>query len=178
MERRSFYETFVHDSGRVWILDGAMGTMIQSFRLGEDDFRGQIFRDWQVKLKGNNDLVSITRPDVIRQIHRQYLEVGADIIETNTFNAQRISQSDYHTENYIRQINEAAIRIAREEADRMTALTPDKPRFVAASIGPTNRTLSMSPDVEAPAYRAVTFDELYDAYVEQMLPLCNGGADV
>lgn len=178
MERRSFYETFVHDSGRVWILDGAMGTMIQSFCLGEDDFRGQIFRDWQVKLKGNNDLVSITRPDVIRQIHRQYLEAGADIIETNTFNAQRISQSDYHTENYINQINEAAIRIAREEADRMTALTPDKPRFVAASIGPTNRTLSMSPDVEAPAYRAVTFDELYDAYVEQMLPLCNGGADV
>ena len=176
--RPSFYDTFISDSRRVWILDGAMGTMIQHHNLCEDDFRGDTFRDWQVKLKGDNDLVSITRPDIIRQIHREYLEAGADIIETNTFNAQRISQADYHTERYIRQINEAAIGIAREEADRMTALTPDKPRFVAASIGPTNRTLSMSPDVENPAYRAITFDELRDAYVEQMMPLSVGGADI
>lgn len=175
--KASFYDTLVNNNHRVWILDGAMGTMIQRHNLDEDAFRGETFRGWDVKLKGNNDLVSITRPDVIRQIHREYLEAGADIIETNTFNAQRISQADYHTENYIRQINEAAIRIAREEADRMAALTPDKPRFVAASIGPTNRTLSMSPDVENPAYRAVTFDELRDAYVEQMLPLSEGGAD-
>ncbi len=178
MEKKSFYDIFRADSRRIWVLDGATGTMIQRHRLGEDDFRGELFANWQVKLKGDNDLISLTRPDVIRQIHRKYLEAGADIIETNTFNAQRISQADYHTEGFVTQINEAAVRIAREEADRMTALTPHKPRFVAASIGPTNRTLSMSPDVENPAYRAVTFDELRNAYVEQMMPLSRGGADV
>lgn len=178
MERTSFYDRFISNSGRVWLLDGAMGTMIQRHGLGEEDFRGNMFADWQVKLKGDNDLISLTRPEVIRQIHREYLEAGADIIETNTFNAQRISQADYHTEDFIRQINEAAVKIACEEADRMTALTPEKPRYVAASIGPTNRTLSMSPDVENPAYRAISFDELRDAYIEQMLPLSQGGADV
>ncbi len=178
MERQSFYETFTRDSDRIWLLDGAMGTMIQSRRLGEDDFRGDVFPDWKVKLKGNNDLISITRPDVLRQIHRAYLEAGSDIIETNTFNAQRISQADYLTEGYVTEMNTAAVRIAREEADRMTRLMPGKPRFVAASIGPTNRTLSMSPDVENPAMRTITFDELRDAYAEQMTALSHGGADI
>ena len=165
---KSIYDTFSRDNDRIWILDGAMGTMIQRYHLEEEDFRGEKFKDWDVKLKGNNDLISITRPDVLREIHRAYLEAGADIIETNTFNAQRISQADYHTGHLVKEINREAARIAREEADRMTRLTPEKPRFVAASIGPTNQTLSMSPDVENPAYRALTFDELCDAYTEQM----------
>ena len=165
-------------SQRILILDGAMGTMIQRYHLGEDDFRGEIFKDSPVKLLGNNDLIALTRPDVLHDIHRAYLEAGADIIESNTFNAQRISQADYHTEAYVEQMNAAAMRIAREEADRMTAITPDKPRFVAASIGPTNKTLSMSPDVENPAYRAVTFDEMYEAYAEQMDVLSREGADL
>ena len=165
-------------SQRILILDGAMGTMIQRYHLGEDDFRGEIFKDSPVKLLGNNDLIALTRPDVLHDIHRAYLEAGADIIESNTFNAQRISQADYHTEAYVEQMNAAAMRIAREEVDRMTAITPDKPRFVAASIGPTNKTLSMSPDVENPAYRAVTFDEMYEAYAEQMDVLSREGADL
>ena len=165
-------------SQRVLILDGAMGTMIQRFHLTEDDFRGEYFANWAVKLKGNNDIIALTRPDVLRQIHREYLEAGADIIETNTFNAQRVSQADYKTEDYVVQMNRASVKIAREEADRMTALTPHKPRFVAASIGPTNRTLSMSPDVENPAYRALDFDTLCSAYAEQMQVLSEGGVDL
>lgn len=175
---KSFYDTFRRDNDRIWILDGAMGTMIQRYHLEEEDFRGEKFMDWDVKLKGNNDIISITRPDVLREIHRAYLEAGADIIETNTFNAQRISQSDYHTGHLVKEINREAARIAREEADRMTRLTPEKPRFVAASIGPTNQTLSMSPDVENPAYRALTFDELCDAYTEQMTVLSDNGVDI
>ncbi len=175
-------------SERILILDGAMGTMIQRHNLTEIDFRGEspltpdcnkgIFAGWEVRLQGNNDLISLTRPDVLRGIHRSYLEAGADIIETNTFNAQRVSQADYRTEGYVRQINEAAVRIAREEADRMSAVTPHKPRFVAASIGPTNRTLSMSPDVDNPSMRTITFDQLRDAYEEQMIVLSNGGVDL
>lgn len=165
-------------SQRVLILDGAMGTMIQRFHLTEDDFRGEYFANWAEKLKGNNDVIALTRPDVLRQIHREYLEAGADIIETNTFNAQRVSQADYKTEDYVVQMNRASVKIAREEADRMTALTPHKPRFVAASIGPTNRTLSMSPDVENPAYRALDFDTLCSAYAEQMQVLSEGGVDL
>lgn len=165
-------------SQRVLILDGAMGTMIQRFHLTEDDFRGEYFANWVVKLKGNNDVIALTRSDVLRQIHREYLEAGADIIETNTFNAQRVSQADYKTEDYVVQMNRASVKIAREEADRMTALTPHKPRFVAASIGPTNRTLSMSPDVENPAYRALDFDTLCSAYAEQMQVLSEGGVDL
>ena len=160
------------------ILDGAMGTMIQRYRLGEDDFRGTTFRGWPVRLAGNNDLLPLTRPDVIREIHRAYLEAGADIIETDTFGAQRVSQSDYRTESYVAAMNKAAARIAREEADRMTALTPDKPRYVAGSVGPTHRMLSLSPDVADPAARAITFDELSDAYAEQMEALAEGGADL
>lgn len=165
-------------SQRVLILDGAMGTMIQRFHLTEDDFRGEYFANWAVKLKGNNDVIALTRPDVLRKIHREYLEAGADIIETNTFNAQRVSQADYKTEDYVVQMNRASVKIAREEADRMTTLTPHKPRFVAASIGPTNRTLSMSPDVENPAYRALDFDTLCSAYAEQMQVLSEGGVDL
>lgn len=165
-------------SQRVLVLDGAMGTMIQRYHLTEEDFRGEVFRDWPIRLAGNNDIIALTRPDVLADIHRQYLEAGADIIETNTFNAQRISQTDYHTEDYVVQINRAAARIARAEANRMTTITPDRPRFVAASIGPTNKTLSMSPDVENPAYRAITFDELRDAYAEQMRPLVEEGVDL
>ena len=177
-KRKTFLEAFHADSNRIWILDGAMGTMIQTYKLEEKDFCGDIFKDWDVKLKGNNDLIALTRPDVLRQIHRSYLEAGADIIESNTFNAQSISQADYHTEAYVKQINEAAMQIARQEADRMTQLTPHRPRFVAASIGPTNRTLSMSPDVENPAYRAITFEQLRNAYVEQMTILSQNGADL
>lgn len=177
-EHNDFLHTFLSSSNRIWILDGAMGTMIQTFHLGESDFAGEMFKDWPVRLQGNNDLIALTRPDVLRQIHRSYLEAGADIIESNTFNAQRISQADYQTEDYVKEMNRASMRIAREEADRMTRLTPDRPRFVAASIGPTNRTLSMSPDVENPAYRALTFDELRDAYVEQMTVLSQEGADI
>lgn len=174
----SFYDQFSKHSDRIWILDGAMGTMIQKYGLGEEDFRGKTFAGWDVKLKGNNDIISITRPDIIRNIHRAYLEAGADIIETNTFNAQRISQADYHTQDFVADMNAQAIKIAREEADRMTCETPHKPRFVAASIGPTNRTLSMSPDVDNPAYRAITFDDLCEAYVEQMTVMSKGGADI
>ena len=177
-EHNDFLHTFLSSSNRIWILDGAMGTMIQTFHLSETDFAGEMFKDWPVRLQGNNDLIALTRPDVLRRIHRSYLEAGADIIESNTFNAQRISQADYQTEDYVKEMNRASMRIAREEADRMTRLTPERPRFVAASIGPTNRTLSMSPDVENPAYRALSFDELRDAYIEQMTVLSQEGADI
>jgi len=167
---------FIPDN-RILVLDGAMGTMIQRHNLTEDDFRGTLFRSSSVRLQGNNDLISLTRPDVLQAIHRAYLEAGADIITTNTFNAQRISQADYHTEAYVEQMNRAAAQIARTEADRMTRLTPNRPRYVVASIGPTNKTLSMSPDVENPAFRAITFDELLAAYAEQMRPLVEEGVD-
>lgn len=162
----------------ILILDGAMGTMIQRRALSEEDFRGEVFADWPVRLLGNNDVIALTRPDVLRDIHRAYLEAGADIIETNTFNAQRVSQADYGTEDYVGPINRAAAAIARAEADRMTALTPEKPRYVAGSVGPTNKTLSMSPDVENPAFRALTFKELLEAYTEQMQALAEGGVDL
>ncbi len=167
--------TFPDD--RILILDGAMGTMLQRYHLTEDDFRGTRFRDVPGRLAGNNDLIPLTRPDVLHEIHRAYLEAGADLIETDTFNAQRISQADYHTEGAVREMNRAAARIAREEADRMTALTPERPRYVLGSIGPTNKTLSLSPEVENPAYRALSFDELAEAYAEQMEALTEGGVD-
>ena len=162
---------------RVLRLDGALGTMIQSYGLREDDFRGQRFRDLPGQMAGNNDLLSLTRPDIIRDIHRRYLEAGADIIETNTFSAQRISMADYHCEPFCREINLAAAAIARELADEYTERNPEKPRFVAGSVGPTNKTLSMSPDVSDPALRAITFDDLADAYTEQMTALIEGGVD-
>ncbi len=162
---------------RILILDGAMGTMIQRYNLTEADFRGERFASAPGLLKGNNDLLCLTRPDVVADIHRKYLTAGADIIETNSFNAQRISMADYGMQSLCREINLAAARIARQEADRFTALTPDKPRFVAGSVGPTNKTCSMSPDVNNPALRALTFDELVSAYIEQMTALLEGGVD-
>lgn len=154
-----------------------MGTMIQRYNLSEADFRGERFKDVPGMMKGNNDLLCLTRPDIIEEIHRKYLEAGADIIETNTFNATSVSMSDYHTENCCREINLEAARLARRVADEYTARTPGKPRFVAGAVGPTNKTCSMSPDVNNPAFRALTFDVLQAAYREQMEALLEGGVD-
>lgn len=162
---------------RILVLDGAMGTMIQQYNLTEADFRGDRFKDVPGQMKGNNDLLCLTRPDVIEEIHRKYLEVGADIIETNSFNATSVSMADYHMQPFCREINLAAARLARKVADEYSARTPEKPRFVAGSVGPTNKTCSMSPDVNDPAFRALTFDVLETAYVEQMEALLEGGVD-
>lgn len=168
-------ETLVRQ--RILVLDGAMGTMIQQYHLTERDFRGELLSGLSVQQQGNNDVLCLTRPDVISDIHRKYLEAGADIIETNTFNAQRISMADYGTESWVRDINLAGARLARTLADEYTARTPDKPRLVAGSVGPTNKTCSMSPDVNNPAFRSLTFDALIDAYTEQMEALLQGGVD-
>ena len=163
---------------RILILDGAMGTMIQQHNLTEEDYRGTQFVDFPKALQGNNDLLSITQPAVIKSIHTQYLDAGADIIETNTLNATRISMADYGVTDYVREMNVAAARLAREAADEYTAKNPNKPRFVAGSIGPTNKTASISPDVSNPSFRNVTFDELRIAYKEQIDALIEGGVDV
>jgi len=163
---------------RILVLDGAMGTMIQRYRLSEKDFRGERFKNHKCDLKGNNDILVLTQPHIIENIHRQYLEAGADIIETNTFNANKISQKDYSTEHLVYEINYTASRIARKVADEFTTKDPTKPRFVALSIGPTNKTLSISPDVNDPAFRAITFDELVDAYYEQIRGGVEGGVDM
>ena len=163
---------------RILILDGAMGTMIQSYGLAEEDFRGGAYRDQPEALFGANDLLSVTQPDMIQEIHRAYLEAGSDIIETNTFNAQAISLADYGLEREAYRLNVAGAALARQAADEMTARTPDRPRFVCGSIGPTNRTASMSPDVENPAFRNVNFDELVQAYADQARGLLDGGADI
>ena len=168
-------ETLVRQ--RILVLDGAMGTMIQQYHLTEHDFRGELLSGLSVQQQGNNDVLCLTRPDVISDIHRKYLEAGADIIETNTFNAQRISMADYGTESWVRDINLAGACLARTLADEYTARTPDKPRLVAGSVGPTNKTCSMSPDVNNPAFRSLTFDVLVDAYTEQMEALLQGGVD-
>ena len=157
------------------MLDGAMGTMIQTYNLSEEDFRGERFRDFKGQMKGNNDVLNLTRPDVIADIHRRYLEAGADIIETNTFSSQRISEADYHLEDAAREMALEGARIARREADKYS--TEEKPRFVAGSIGPTNKTLSMSPDVSNPAVRELTYDELLGAYMQQVDALIEGGVD-
>ena len=162
---------------RILILDGALGTMIQKYNLSEEIFRGGRFKEFPGQMKGNNDLLCLTAPHIIRDIHRRYLEAGADIIETNTFNAQRISMADYQVEDCCREINLAAAKLARELADEYTDKNPEKPRFVAGSVGPTNKTCSMSPDVNNPAFRAITFDELVEAYQEQMEALLEGGVD-
>lgn len=162
---------------RILVLDGALGTMIQKYNLSEEDFRGTRFVSQPGQMKGNNDLLCLTAPHVIQDIHRKYLDAGADIIETNTFNAQRISMADYHVEDYCREINLAAVKLARELADEYTLQNPSKPRFVAGSVGPTNKTCSMSPDVNDPSFRAITFDELVEAYKEQMEALLEGGVD-
>jgi len=163
---------------RIMVLDGGMGTMIQSYRLSEEDFRGERFADWQSDLKGNNDLLVLTRPDVIGEIHHAYLAAGADILETNTFNATSIAMADYHMASLSAEINFAAARLARECADEWTARTPEKPRYVAGVLGPTNRTCSISPDVNDPAFRNVTFNQLVAAYRESTRALMAGGADI
>ena len=161
---------------RILVLDGAMGTMIQSYGLTEDDFRGQRFADSNVEMKGNNDMLNITRPDVILDIHRRYLRAGADIISTNTFSSQRISEADYQLEDVSREMAYEGARLARQAADEFS--TPARPRFVAGSVGPTNKTCSMSPDVSNPALRELTYDQLFAAYSEQIEALVDGGVDV
>jgi len=161
---------------RIAILDGAMGTMIQRYKLGEADYRGERFKDHPKDLKGNNELLQFTRPDVIREIHEQYLAAGADLIETNTFGATTVAQDDYGLAHVAREMNVVGARLAREACDRYS--TPDKPRFVAGALGPTPKTASISPDVNDPAARNVDFDELKDAYYEQGEALMEGGADV
>jgi len=163
---------------RILILDGAMGTMIQGYKLGESDYRGACLADHTHDVKGDNDLLVLTRPDVIRAIHNAYLEAGADIIETNTFNATSIAQADYELEGKVREINLAAARIARECADAWTARTPDKPRFVAGALGPTNRTASISPDVNDPGARNTSYDALVATYAEAIEALIEGGVDL
>ena len=163
---------------RILILDGAMGTMIQRHKLEEEDYRGKEFADWHCDIKGNNDLLSITQPDIIYDIHCQYLAAGADIIETNSFNATTIAMADYDMEAQSRDINVAAAKLARKAADEFSAKTPDKPRFVAGVLGPTNRTASISPDVNDPGKRNVTFDQLVEAYTESCEALIEGGSDI
>jgi 5-methyltetrahydrofolate--homocysteine methyltransferase len=163
---------------RILVLDGAMGTMIQRHILEEEDFRGERFKDHTHPLKGNNDLLSLTRPDIIKEIHSLYYEAGADIAETNTFSSTTIAQADYALEDAVYDLNYQSAKIAREVADEFTAREPHKPRFVAGSMGPTNRTASLSPDVNDPGYRAVTFDDLVKAYKQQAEALLDGGADL
>jgi 5-methyltetrahydrofolate--homocysteine methyltransferase len=163
---------------RILVIDGAMGTMIQRHKLGEAEYRGQRFKDWHRDVKGNNDLLVLTQPEIIRDIHAQYIEGGADIVETNTFNAQVISMADYGMEALSAEINVAAARLAREACDAAMAKEPDRPRFVAGAVGPTNRTASISPDVNNPSFRNVSFDELRLAYKEQVLALIEGGSDI
>jgi 5-methyltetrahydrofolate--homocysteine methyltransferase len=162
----------------ILVLDGAMGTMLQRYNFSEEDFRGTRFKDFPHSLKGNNDLLSITQPQAIRDVHAKYFEAGADIVETNTFSSTTIGMADYHLEDIVYELNFESARIAREVADEFTAKNPDKPRFVAGSIGPTNRTASMSPDVNDPGYRAVTFDDLRIAYKQQVEALIDGGSDL
>lgn len=160
------------------MLDGAMGTMIQRHALTEADFKGDRFKDHPYLLKGNNDLLSITRPDIIKDIHRQYLAAGADILETNTFSSTTIAQADYHLESIAYELNYQSAKIAKDVAVEFTRKDPSKPRFVAGAMGPTNRTLSLSPDVNNPGYRAITFDQLKEAYKEQAKGLIEGGSDL
>ena len=163
---------------RILVLDGAMGTMLQRYNFSEEDFRGERFANFPHSLKGNNDLLSLTQPQAIASIHAQYFEAGADIVETNTFSGTTIGMADYHLEDLVYELNFESAKIAREVADEFTAKNPEKPRFVAGSIGPTNRTASMSPDVNDPGFRAVTFDELRIAYKQQVEALIDGGVDL
>lgn len=163
---------------KILVLDGAMGTMIQRYKLGEEDFRNQDLKDHPKSLKGNNDLLSITRPDVIKEIHEAYFAAGADIAETNTFSGTTIAQADYGLEEWVYEINFQSAKLARKVADEFTQRQPNKPRFVAGSIGPTNRTASLSPDVNDPGFRAVSFEELRVAYRQQVEALLDGGVDM
>ena len=163
---------------RILVLDGAMGTMIQQYKLQEEDYRGLRFENFPYDLKGNNDLLSLTQPQIIQEIHEKYLEAGADIIETNTFNANRFSLADYHMEDLVFDINKASALLAIKAAEKFTNANPEKPRFVAGAMGPTNKTASLSPDVNNPGYRAVSFDDLRCAYQEQAKGLIAGGVDI
>ena len=163
---------------RILVLDGAMGTMLQRYKFSEEDYRGERFKDWDHSLKGNNDLLSLTQPHAIEEVHRKYLEADADIIETNTFSGTTIAMADYHMEELVYELNYESAKIARKICDEFTNLNPDKPRFVAGSMGPTNKTASLSPDVNDPGYRAITFDELRIAYKQQAEALLDGGADI
>ncbi len=163
---------------RILFLDGAMGTMIQKHKLTEEQYRGERFSDYAHNLKGNNDLLSITQPAVISQIHKEFLDAGADIIETNTFNSTAVSMADYHMEFLVDELNLVSAQLARAAADEYTAINPDKPRFVAGSIGPTNKTASLSPDVNNPGFRAVSFDDLVATYKQQATALAKGGVDI
>ncbi|MCB1617656.1 MAG: homocysteine S-methyltransferase family protein, partial [Pseudomonadales bacterium] len=163
---------------RILVLDGAMGTMIQGYRLDEAAYRGERFRDHPHELKGNNDLLTLTQPEVIREIHTAYLEAGADIIETNTFNSTRVSQADYGLQALAAELNLAGARLAREVADAVTARDPSRPRFVAGILGPTSQTTSISPDVNNPGYRSISFDQLVEEYREATAALVEGGVDL
>ena len=163
---------------KILVLDGAMGTMIQQYKFTEEDYRGEKFKDFHISVKGNNDMLSITQPEAIKEIHRKYLQAGADIIETNTFSSTTIAMADYDMEDFVYELNYQSAKIAKEVAKEITSLNPDKPRFVAGSIGPTNRTASMSPDVNDPGFRAVTFDDLRVAYKQQVEALIDGGVDI
>lgn len=165
-------------NNRILVLDGAMGTMLQRYKFEEEDYRGERFKNWQSPLKGNNDLLSLTQPKAIEEVHAKYLEAGADIIETNTFSATTIAMADYHMEELVYELNFESAKIARKVCDEFTAKIPEKPRFVAGSIGPTNKTASLSPDVNDPGYRAITFDELRIAYKQQAEALIDGGSDL
>lgn len=160
---------------RILVIDGAMGTMIQKYKLSESDYRGERFKDYPHSLQGNNDLLVLTQPEIIYTIHRAFLDAGADILETNTFNANSISMQDYHMSDKVRELNQAAAALALKAAAEFTAMNPDKPRFVAGSIGPTNKTASLSPDVNNPGFRAVSFDELVVCYREQVEALIDSG---
>ncbi|MCO4822106.1 MAG: homocysteine S-methyltransferase family protein [Flavobacteriaceae bacterium] len=163
---------------KILVLDGAMGTMLQEYNFSEEDFRGERFKDYPSSLKGNNDLLSLTQPKAIAEVHAKYFEAGADIVETNTFSGTTIAMADYNMEELVYELNFESARIAKEVADKFTKANPEKPRFVAGSIGPTNKTASLSPDVNRPEYRAITFDELRIAYKQQIEALIDGGVDV
>lgn len=163
---------------RILVIDGAMGTMIQRYKLTEEDYRGERFKDYPSDLKGNNDLLVITQPQIIKEIHREYLDAGADIIETNTFNAQAVSLADYDMQALSYEMNLAAAKVAREAVDEYMKEHPGAIKFVAGAIGPMNKTLSLSPDVNDPGYRAISFDEIVEAYTEQISGLVDGGADI
>ncbi len=163
---------------KILVLDGAMGTMIQQYNFTEEDYRGEKFKDFKISVKGNNDMLSITQPKAIKEIHAKYLEAGADIIETNTFSSTTIAMADYEMEDFVYELNYKSAKIAKEVAEEYTAKNPNKPRFVAGSIGPTNRTASMSPDVNDPGFRSVTFNDLRIAYKQQVEALIDGGVDV
>ncbi|MDX1462742.1 MAG: homocysteine S-methyltransferase family protein [Marinirhabdus sp.] len=173
--KKNIYEAL---QDRILVLDGAMGTMLQRYQFSEEDFRGNLFKDIENSVKGNNDLLSLTQPKAIAEVHAAYFEAGADIVETNTFSATTIAMADYNMEHLVYELNVESARIAKQVADEFTAQNPDKPRYVAGAMGPTNKTASMSPDVNDPGYRAITFDALRIAYKQQAEALIDGGVDM